>query len=114
MPTPRTLLLAAATSLAALSIQAETLACAAGTVSEGDSRLSLIYKCGPPVLADAACSPVHQAGTLHRVPEWLAVPVVPCLVTERLLYERGEGHLVAVVHVRSGIIRSISYSRQPR
>ncbi|MCY7314954.1 MAG: DUF2845 domain-containing protein [Rubrivivax sp.] len=108
------LLLSAATALLALPAQAEPLACAGGTVSEGDSRLSLIYKCGPPVLTDADCSPMYQVGTLQRVPDWLAVPVVPYSVIERLLYERGQGNLLAVVHMRSGVIRSISYSRQPR
>ncbi len=107
-------LLAAAGCMAALSAQAETLACAAGTVSEGDSRLSLIYKCGPPVLADSGCSPIYQAGSRQPVPDWLALQSVPCLATERLLYERGPGHLVAVVTVRSGIIQAISYGRQPR
>ena len=113
MFSPRHLLLSAATVLFALPAQAESLACAAGTVSEGDSRLSLIYKCGPPLLADADCSPVYWAGTVQRVPEGLT-PVVPCVLTERLLYERGPGNLVAVVQVRSGVVRAIGYSRQPR
>ncbi len=114
MLSPRSLWLSAAAVLAALPVQAESLACSAGTVSEGDSRLALIYKCGPPMLADAHCSPVYQAGARHPVPVWLAAPHLPCLVTERLLYERGEGRLVAVVNLHAGVVRSISYGRQPR
>ncbi len=116
MMTPRSLLLAAFTLTLACpgSAQAESLACTSGTVSEGDSRLSLLYKCGPPVLSDTACAQVYHSETLNRVPDWVANQWLPCQVTERLLYERGEGNLLATVNVRLGIIRSITYSRQPQ
>jgi len=96
------------------TVRAESLRCAAGSISEGDSRLSVLYKCGQPVLSDATCSPVLYAGTLKPVPGWIASQQVPCQVTERLLYERGPGQLLATVTIRSGVVRSISYGSQPR
>jgi hypothetical protein len=103
-------LLAVAPALAA----AESLRCAGGMVSEGDSRLSVLYKCGQPVLADSYCSPVYYPGTLNVVPPAMALSVVPCLIVEQWLYERGPGNLVATVYVRSGTVQSIVYGRDPR
>ena len=93
---------------------AESLRCTGGMVSEGDSRLSVIYKCGQPHLADTYCAPVYYPGTLEIVPQPLASAIVPCLVVEAWLYERGPGNLLATVYLRSGVVQSISYGREPR
>jgi hypothetical protein len=93
---------------------AESLRCSGGIVAEGDSRMSVIYKCGQPVLADTYCSPVYYPGTFNLVPPGLAATVVPCLPIEEWLYERGPGTMNATVYLRSGVVQSIAYSRQPR
>ena len=93
---------------------AESLRCAGGIVAEGDSRLSVIYKCGQPVLTDTYCAPVYYAGSLNPVPEPLASAVVPCQPVEQWLYERGPGEMLATVYLRSGVVQSIAYGRQPR
>ena len=60
--------LAALVLLCAGSVaQAESLRCNGATASEGDSKLSVLYKCGQPVLADSYCAPVVYAGTWHLV-----------------------------------------------
>ena len=92
---------------------AESLRCTGGIVSEGDSRLSVIYKCGQPVLTDTYCAPVYYGGTLHPVPEPFASSVVPCQQIEEWLYERGPGEMLATVFLRSGVVQSIAYGRQP-
>src|SRR5215208_3175531 len=78
---------------------AESLRCPGGMVSEGDSRLSVIYKCGQPQLADTYCAPVYYPGTLEIVPQPLASTLVPCQVIEAWLYERGPGNLLATVYL---------------
>lgn len=93
---------------------AESLRCAGGIVAEGDSRLSVIYKCGQPVLTDTYCAPVYYGGTLNVVPEPFASAVVPCQQIEEWLYERGPGEMLATVYLRSGVVQSIAYGRQPR
>ncbi|HKB54678.1 MAG TPA: DUF2845 domain-containing protein [Ramlibacter sp.] len=92
---------------------AESLRCSRGIVAEGDSRVSVIYKCGQPNLSDTFCAPVYYPGTLDIVPEPLASALVPCLVIEQWLYERGPGNLTATVYLRSGVVQSIVYSREP-
>lgn len=93
---------------------AESLRCEGGSVSEGDSRLSLVYKCGEPRLRDSYCAPVYYPGTLEIMPEELALRLVPCVPMEAWLYERGPGQLTATVYLRSGIVQAISYGRVPR
>ena len=92
---------------------AESLRCSGGIAAEGDSRLSVVYKCGQPQLVDAFCAPVVHGGTPWVVPPAYAGLVVPCQATEQWLYERGEGNLVATVRFRGGTVQSISYGRTP-
>ena len=111
------------TSLAALAVlsfmpapaaHAETLRCNGHSAAEGDSRLSVLYKCGEPLLKDSYCAPVYIATTLQPVPEGLALSVLPCQPVEEWLYDRGPGNLMATVRFRSGAVRSISYGRTPQ
>ena len=109
-------ILACVTLLAGLPCPAgaESLRCPGGIVGEGDSRLSVIYKCGQPVLADTYCAPVYYPGTYNVVPPPIASTLVPCLQIEEWLYERGPGTMVATVYLRQGVVQSIAYGRQPR
>ena len=93
--------------------QAESLRCPGGIAAEGDSRLSLIFKCGQPQLADSFCASVFYGPWPHPVPEPFASAVVPCQFTEQWLYERGPGNLVATVTLRAGKVQSITYERTP-
>lgn len=94
--------------------QAESLRCAGGIAAEGDSKLSLMAKCGPPVLSDTYCAAVYQGGSPYPVPEPYASRIVPCLPTEEWLYDRGQGNLWATVRLRSGVVLSITYGHTPR
>lgn len=100
--------------LPALPAQAESLRCNGHTAAEGDSRLSVLYKCGQPLLKDSYCAPVYHVHTLDPVPEPFASAAVPCQVQEEWLYDRGPGNLMASVRFRSGIVQSITYGRSPR
>ncbi len=112
-PFLRAVLVVGACALAGAA-QAESLRCNGQIASEGDSRLSVYYKCGQPTLADSHCAPVVYAPTLQLVPEPWASTVVPCQLVEEWLYDRGEGNLVATVRFRSGVVQSIRYSRSPQ
>lgn len=101
-------------ALASTTARAESLRCDGNSVSEGDSRLSLQYKCGPPLLADTYCAPVFYAPTFQPVPEPFASIVVPCQLVEEWLYDRGQGNLMATVRIRSGVVQSIRYGRLPK
>ena len=61
-----------------LPAHAESLRCNGSIASEGDSRLAVLYKCGPPLLRDAYCAPVVYTQTLNSVPDPFATAFVPC------------------------------------
>ena len=93
---------------------AESLRCPGGIVGEGDSKLSLIYKCGPPLLADSFCAPLVDARSGRAVPEPWAGAIAGCQLVEELLYDRGPGNLMASVRVRAGVVQAIVYGQAPR
>ena len=64
---------------------AESLRCDKGIVAEGDTRLSVIYKCGEPQLVDSFCAPVYYGGTLQIVPSPFAEAYVPCQAIQEWL-----------------------------
>jgi len=101
-------------ALQGLPVNAEVLRCNGHFAQEGDSRLSVLYKCGQPLLADRYCAPAYYSGTLQQVPEPLASIYVPCQQTEEWLYDRGPGSLMATVRIRYGVVQSITYGHAPR
>ena len=116
-PSARSLLWACAVALAgavAPPAQAETLRCSAGSATEGDSRVSVLYKCGQPLLKDSFCAPLYYGPDLQLVPEPWAGTVLPCQTIEEWLYDRGPGNMVATLRFRSGVLQSIRYGRSPR
>lgn len=100
-------------ALAAAPAQAETLRCNGMIVSEGDSKLSVVYKCGEPLLKDSFCAPVVDLRSGQPVPDAVAGWVVPCQTVEEWLYDRGPGNMLAKVRLRGGVVLSIRYSRSP-
>ena len=95
-------------------VRAESLRCAGGIAAEGESRLSLVAKCGQPMLTDRYCAPVYQGSSWYPVPEPYAHRVVPCQLIDEWLYDRGPGYLWATVRMRSGVVLSITYGNTPR
>lgn len=93
---------------------AESLRCNGYSTAEGDSKLSVLYKCGEPLLKDAFCAPLYSAQSPYPLPEPFAGAVLPCQLVEEWLYDRGPGNLMATVRFRAGQVLSIRYSRSPQ
>ncbi len=106
--------LAAGVFALCLSAHSETLRCNGHIVETGDSRLSVRYHCGEPLLQDFFCEPVYYSPGYQLVPEPFAISLLPCLVVEEWLYDRGPGNLAATVRFRAGVVRSITYGARAR
>ena len=106
--------LALLAATAAAPACAESLRCNGNSTEVGDSRLSVLYKCGEPLLRDTYRAPVFYQSILQPVPEPYANMVVPCLLVDEWVYDRGQGNLVATVRFRSGVVQSIKYGRAPQ
>jgi len=101
-------------ALHASPASAESLRCNGYSASEGDSKISVLYKCGQPMLKDVYCAPVYYSQTLQPVPDPFASAFVPCQQIEEWLYERGPGQLTAIIRFRGSVVQSIRYGREPQ
>jgi hypothetical protein len=104
---------AALAALVWLPAHGESLSCSRGTATEGDSRVSVTYKCGEPLLKDSFCAPVFYGGNPRPVPEPFASAYVPCQKVDEWLYDRGPGNLMVTVRFRAGVVQAIEYGRTP-
>ena len=101
-------------ALLCLPACADSLRCNGHFTQIGDSRVSVLYKCGEPLLRDTYCAPIYYDPWLNPVPEPWASTVVPCQRIDEWLYDRGPGNLMATVRFRSGVVQSIRYGRTPQ
>lgn len=108
------LLLVAATLPVVATAHAESLRCNGHSATEGDSRLSVLFKCGEPLLKNTYCAPVYYSGTPRPVPHPFTCYLVPCQQIEEWLYDRGAGNLMATVRFHAGGVQSIRYGRVPQ
>jgi hypothetical protein len=92
-----------------LPAHSETLRCNGHSIEIGDSRQSVRYHCGEPLLKDSFCAQVYYYPGFQLVPEPFASTIVPCQEIEEWLYDRGPGNLVATVRFRAGVVQSITY-----
>jgi hypothetical protein len=100
--------------LSSARASAESLRCNGHSATEGDSRLSVLYKCGEPILKDSYCASVYYGQMFYPVPEPIAITLLPCQPVEEWVYDRGPGNLMATVRIRFGVVQSIHYGRVPR
>ncbi|XVJ70744.1 MAG: DUF2845 domain-containing protein [Rhizobacter sp.] len=99
------------TCLPFTAARGESLRCNGQIASEGDSRLSLLYKCGEPLLKDSYCATVYVPRTVRPTHEAVLVQPGVCVPIEEWLYDRGPGNLMATVRFRSGVVQTITYGQ---
>jgi len=115
------LLAVAAISLAGASAaRAESLRCNGESSGPGDSKLSVLRKCGEPMLRDTYCKPIEIVVPTAPYPVYPNVPypvpgrVAGCEMVDEWLYDRGPGNLFATVRFQRGVVESIVYEGRPR
>lgn len=86
---------------------APSLRCNGQLAVIGESKLSLLRKCGEPALKDAFCKPYGQVVGPNGVP--LAAPpfALPCEWVEEWSYDRGAGQFIQIVRFADGVVASI-------
>ena len=96
---------------AAPAAQAESLRCNGQIIEVGDPRLSVMQKCGEPLLKDSYCRAVEIMPPPGARTPWYAGDL-PCRVVDEWLYDRGPGNLMATVRFESGRIQAIVYTQR--
>lgn len=117
IPCRRSLVRAAAGAVLLGSIaaaQADSLRCNGEIASAGESRLSLLRKCGEPMLKDSFCKPVEVVVRGAPYPVVLPPHMAPCQVVDEWMYDRGPGNLFATVRFENGVVHSVRYENKPR
>lgn len=97
-------------ALLSLPVQADSLQCNGGTVQEGDSRASLLQKCGQPRVQDSFCAPVFENKAL--VPSPLSSNAAPCQQIDDYIYDQNRANQPATVRIRDGSVQSIRVQRR--
>lgn len=93
-----------------LAAGAQSLQCGGNLVGVGESRFSLLQKCGEPAFRETLCIPVRPQGRFAYGPggNVILVPVAPsCVPVEEWTYHRGAGNFLAVVRFGNGVVESV-------
>ncbi|MET0351510.1 MAG: DUF2845 domain-containing protein [Rhizobacter sp.] len=108
----------------ASAAHAESLRCNGESSSPGDSKLSVLRKCGEPMFKDTYCKPVevvvptvpYPVVPYPNTPYPVVVPgrAAACEQVDAWLYDRGAGNLYATVRFQRGVVESIVYEGRPR
>ena len=102
---PLASLIAALCALAPATASAQSLRCKSDLVSVGDSRASVLVKCGEPLVKDAFCKPVEvPAAGATRQPA-----VVPCESVDEWTYNPGYGQFMTTLRFEGGKLVAIKY-----
>lgn len=105
---------AAACMAATLPAAAESLRCNGEIASPGDSKISVMRKCGEPMLKDTFCKPVMATVPWSPHPVILPPHIAPCEMVDEWMYDRGPGNLYATVRFQRGVVDEIRYEGRQR
>lgn len=108
------LALAAAACLASLSLpaSAQSLRCKSDLANVGDSKASVLLKCGEPVVKDTFCKPAAQQTLPNATPGGTTLNVVPCETVDEWTYKPGYGQFVTTLRFEGGALAAIKYGER--
>jgi len=91
-----------------LAAAAQTFKCRDDLVNVGDSRATVLLKCGEPVVRDAFCRPLPVQGPR---PASAARPgqIVPCENVDEWIYNPGYGQFMTTLRFVEGRLVAIEY-----
>ena len=110
--TSRQLLIGSALVLActAASAQTQSFRCKNDLVNVGDSKSSVLNKCGEPVSRDSFCKPVQAPAAAS--PNGTVVQVESCQNVDDWTYNPGRGQFMTSLQFEAGKLVSIKYGER--
>ncbi len=102
-----TSIVAIAAAFAPATAGAQALRCKSDLANVGDSRASVLLKCGQPLVKDAFCKPVEAParGGAKTV-------VVPCESVDEWTYNPGYGQFMTTLRFEGGKLIDIKYGER--
>jgi hypothetical protein len=96
---------------------AQSLSCGGFLAGVGESKYSVVDKCGEPVSKEFVCVPRYQS-------EWISSPYPggaprqilsqQCIPMEDWVYHRGPGNFLGIVRFYNGTVESVRDGEKPR
>ncbi|WP_374403257.1 DUF2845 domain-containing protein [Niveibacterium sp.] len=111
MPALRLLQICATSALvvASLPTSAEALRCGNNLVSPGDTKMTVIQKCGEPARKDYLCKRQRSYTRLADGVETEPVLVTVCDQVEEWTYDPGPGSFLTVLRFEQNELKSVLY-----
>ena len=93
-----------------LDVHAESLECNRQLVQIGDSKISVLLKCGEPIFKDSFCKPRGPI-TIDQIDgnRKTTIDIAQCQQVDEWSYNPGSGRFITTLHFESGEVRSIKY-----
>jgi hypothetical protein len=99
----------AALALVPALAAAQSFRCKSDLVNSGDSRATVLLKCGEPVVKDTFCKPVQPQSFPGAASGSTVVNVVPCESVDEWTYNPGYGQFMTTLRFEGGKLVSIKY-----
>lgn len=99
-------LILAATSFSA---QSQNLRCKNDFVQTGDSKLSVIEKCGEPALKESFCKTSPSTDPRLTTTQGTVLQTRPCEKIDEWSYKPGSGQFITIVQFEKGKLTGIRY-----
>ena len=100
--TPALLAITFVLGLASGAASAQNLRCGNTFADPGDSKMSVLGKCGEPVVRDSFCKP-------DPAPPPRDGSVRPCINIDSWAYRPGRGQFITILEFEEGQLRTIRY-----
>ena len=93
-----------------LDVRAESLECNRQLVQIGDSKISVLQKCGEPIFKDSFCKP-REPNTIDQIngDRKIIIDIAQCQQVDEWSYNPGSGRFITTLHFERGEVRSIKY-----
>lgn len=116
MKTHAVALLAASTvfAMAAAPAAAQSFRCRNDLVNVGDSRASVLLKCGEPVIRDSFCAPAERPAAAEPPVGPAGFKAVPCETVDEWTFNPGYGQFMTTLRFEAGRLSSIKYGDRAR
>lgn len=105
------------TAVTAASAQTKSFRCKNDLVNIGDSKASVLQKCGEPVLKDSFCKPIETTlppGSTPTGPNGQVIQVQSCRDVDSWTYNPGYGQFMTSLQFEAGQLARIQYGERAK
>ena len=103
-------LMAVAVAVPVWEASAESLECNRQLVQIGDSKFSVLQKCGEPLFKDSFCAP-REPNTVNKIngDRRVIIDIAQCRQVDEWSYNPGSGRFITTLQFEGGEVRSMKY-----